>query len=42
VLNREQKAPRRIFGSEREEVRGYWRKFLNEELHIFVLFTKYY
>ena len=24
---------RNVFGSQREEVTGYWRKFHNEELH---------
>ena len=29
----ENRAPRRIFGSRRDEVTGEWRKLHNEELH---------
>jgi len=29
----ENRVPRAIFGPEREEVAGYWRKFNNIELH---------
>jgi hypothetical protein len=37
----ESKLLRRIFGPKRDEVTGGWRKLHNEELHNFVLFTKY-
>jgi hypothetical protein len=35
------RALRRICGPKRDEVTGGWRKLHNEELHNFVLFSKY-
>jgi hypothetical protein len=33
ITSREEHGLRGIFGPEREEVTGFWRKLLNEELH---------
>jgi hypothetical protein len=37
----ENRVPRRIFGPKRDDVTGDWRKLHNEELHNFLLFSKY-
>jgi hypothetical protein len=37
----ENRVLRRIFGPKRTAVTGGWRKLHNEELHNFVLFSKY-
>jgi hypothetical protein len=38
----ENRVLRGVFGSKRDGVTGEWRRLHNEELHKFVLTTKYY